>query len=160
MFQGQRSIENNFGSDELLYRRFCPDEVLGDRLAPDSIKFPDWSVNRQKYSQPEDVQFPSGSALVYLCCGVAGFSVSDIPSKIDPQGVYTFVIEHKPELDNYAHSELVTYKNGRAGKEIPNFKIGKNKSEKEIKKTFRTMLSDKTKIIVQPNPTFDCIKNN
>ncbi len=154
MLQGDRSVDNNFESNELLYRRFCPDEVLGDRLAPDSIKFPDWSVNRQKFSEPEDVKFPSGSDTAYLCCGVVEFRVGDIPSKVDEEGIFTFRVEHKPELDNYSHSELVTYKNGVSGKETKNFNVSKT-----IKKRFRTILSDRTKIISQPISIDNCIRS-
>jgi len=152
MFQGDRNVDPNFDHHELLYRRCCPNEILSGRLAPDSIKFPDWSVNRAKYSDPEDVQFPSSSDQVYLCCGVAGFTVSDIPSKVDSEGIFTLEIVHKPESDNYAHSELVTYKNGISGKAIKNFKVSNT-----IKKTFRTMLSERIKIIVYPG-SIDCIK--
>lgn len=95
MLQCNRGIDSNFASDELLYRRCCPHEIMnGDRLKPNSIGFPDWSVNRQKYSEPEDVRIPSGSTC-YLCCGVVGFSVSDIPYGIDPSDKFTFVVEHK-----------------------------------------------------------------
>lgn len=153
MFQGSRGIDPNFASDELLYRRCCPHKILNSvRLDPNAIDFPDWSVNRQKYSEPEDVRIPSGSALC-LCCAVAGFTVSDIPSKIDPDIVFNFIVEHKPEPDNYAHSELVTYKNGVSGKEIKNFKVST-----KVKKAFRAALSDKTRIIVSPNSTIDCAK--
>ena len=153
MFQGSRGIDSNFASDELLYRRCCPYEILNSvRLDPNAISFPDWSVNRQKYSEPEDVRTPSGS--LYLCCAVAGFTVSDIPSKIDPDIVFNFIVEHKPEPDNYAHSELVTYKNGVSGKEIKNFKISNT-----VKKTFRLSLSDKTKIILSPSLINDCTKH-
>jgi len=154
MFQEDRGIDNNFEPEELLYRRFCPHEILGDRLAPDSIKFPDWSVNREKYSEPHDVQFPSGSNQVYLCCGIAGFSVADIPCKVDTQGIFTFNIEHNPKFDNYAHSELITYKNGVSGKELKNFKVSNT-----IKKTFRQLLSDKSRIISEPSSTGNCINS-
>jgi hypothetical protein len=153
MFQNARSIDSHFASDELLYRRFCHDEVLENRLAPDSIKFPDWSVNRQKYSEPEDVLIPSGDK-TYFCCGVAGFLVSDIPSKIDTDIVFSFIVEHRPEPDNYAHSELVTYKNGVSGKEIKNFKVST-----KVKKAFRVALSDNTRIIISPSSTIDCAKS-
>lgn len=154
MFQDSRGIDPNFASDELLYRRCCPHEILDSvRLDPNAISFPDWSVNRQKYSEPEDVRIPSGNAL-YLCCAVAGFTVSDIPFKIDPDIVFNFIIEHKPEPDNYAHSELVTYKNGVSGKEIKNFKVSNT-----VKKTFRLNLSDKTKIILSPSLISDCAKH-
>jgi hypothetical protein len=149
MFQGSRDIDPNFEPDEILYRRFCPTEVLGDRLAPDSIKFPDWSVNRQKYSEPEDLQYPSKLDQIYACCGVAGFLVSDIPPKLE---AFTFEVKHQPESDNYAHSELLTYKNGVCGNEIKNFKVSNT-----IKKTFRIALSERIKIIVEFSTNSSCL---
>lgn len=152
MYRNGRCEDQVFDPDELLYRRCCLNEVSGDRLLSAAIDFPDWSVNRSKYSNPKDVLYPSGK-LKYSCCGVAAFHVSDIPESLesgeqDNISKFKFKVSHAPEDDNYSHSEVLTYKNGINGKTINNFK---KKISKKIKKDFRTRLGDKIRVIINPD---------
>ncbi len=164
MYQNGRLLDNSFDSEEILYRRFSVDEFVGDRLLPAAIDFPDWSVNRSKYSFPGDVRFPSGMDQVYSCCGVAQFKVSDIPEKTerpsDDSPEYTFKVKHRPEIDNYSHSEIWTYKDGHHPevdrKELNKLKKGINR---KVKKEFRTRLSDKTFVVESCQPNI-CLKSN
>lgn len=158
MFQNGRSVDPDFDLDEQLYRRCCPTQVVENRLLPEAINFPDWSVNRAKYSQPEDVLFPN-----FHCCGIASFRVRDIPRELKSGGekgqeenVFEFKVVHCPEEDNYSHSEVRTYKNGIHDKSDKNFK---NKINKTVKKEFRQLLSDRTTLIRQPNAE-KCVRDN
>lgn len=113
--------------------------VKEQRLLPTGIKFPDWSVNRSKYSEPDDVLIPS-----YLDWGIAEFQVESVPKKMESPGnvVFEFKVEHDPVDDNYSHSEVRTYKEGTHHKNID--------VNKTVKKQFRQMLSDRTRLIRSP----------
>lgn len=143
MYRCGRAIDPIFDEEEILYVRCLSDDVQGERLNPAAIKFPDWSVNRSKYSEPEDVLIPN-----YQEYGVAAFKVKNIPKTLSspaPGNILSeFKIEHVPEEDNYAHSEVRTYKNGHHDRSI-----GK-KLNSQVKKEFRQLLSDKTFVIRHP----------
>ena len=155
MYRNSRALDNDFAADELLYRRFSKNEVAEGRLLPSAIDFPDWSINRQKYSEPGDVRFPAGCEEIYFCCGVVGFKVSDIPTSLTIEttpAVFTFDVQHRPEDDNYSHSEVWTYKDGYHSSD----KKFKKKINTMLKKKFRQILSDRTYVIedCQPNICF------
>jgi len=140
MYRNDRPVDPHFASEEFLYRRCRQADVHGERLLPYAIRFyPDWSVNRSKYSEPEDVLYPS-----YLDWGVASFQVQDIPPHMVSGGgiLFEFKAEHVPEDDNYAHSEVRTFKNGvhERKAELPNL----------IKKEFRQLLSERARVVTPP----------
>lgn len=140
MYRAGRPVDMNFDDNENLYNRFKKEFLAEGRFLPAGIKFPDWSVNREKYSEPEDVLIPD-----YLEWGIAQFKVSDVPAKLASSGdiKYDFKVEHDPEEDNYSHSEVRSYKNG-----IHTRKIEVNKN---VKKIFRQILSEK--IVINKQPT-------
>jgi hypothetical protein len=139
--QNNRPSVQEFDPQELLFLRFIQLIQEGGYFYPASIGFPDFSVNRGRFSEPEDVLLP-----IYLNLGIATFNVEDIPDeKVFGEGssqetVYSFVIVHVPEPDNYAHSEIRTKKNGVYNKKT---KI----KNKEVKRYFRYKLSEKIKIL-------------
>lgn len=143
MFRRGRPVDPVFDAEETLYRRCLPGEVQGQRLLPAAIKFPGWSVNREKYSDPDDVLIPN-----YQEYGVAGFRVKDIPESLRSPApgnvLFEFGVEHVPEEDNYAHSEIRTYKDGHYDPSLS------KKINAQVKKEFRQLLSDRTFVIRHP----------
>lgn len=143
MEKQNRPTDAEFLPDELLYLR-CANSSLDPantrRLFPDQIRFyPDQSVNRGKYSEPEDVLHPN-----YLDFGIARFQVQHVQLELSSGGEinYQWTIEHKPEENNYAHSEIWTYKDKQH--------ITDSKLPTGIKKQFRQMLSERAEVIKQP----------
>ena len=109
-----RPLDDHFLPAEQLFRRVPPD--LWDDGAEDfdieAIELPDMSVVRGKYGQPEWARFDRGD---YTDWGVIGFAVRHIPSLLTHLGVFawTFSPHHDPERNNYAHSEIRAFENGR-----------------------------------------------
>jgi hypothetical protein len=139
MYRKGRSVDPEFEPSEDLYYRCQSQHVAESRLLPTALRFPDFSVNRAKYSLPEDVLIPD-----YQTWGIAAFKVEDIPSgrTSDINTTYTWQVVHDPNEDNYAHSEVRTYKNKYYAKNLDVSKI--------IKKEFRQIVSDRARIIKQP----------
>jgi len=139
MYKDDRPIDQFFDKEELLYNRCLSDHIRGNSLLPSAIKFPDWSVNRSKYSDPEDVLFPK-----FFDWGIAQFTVGDVPDSLTSPGeiIYNFKVDHDPVEDNYAHSEIRTYK-----EEIHKKDLDVNNT---VKKKFRQILAEKTIVIRQP----------
>ncbi len=59
MYRRGRPVDSHFEPTEKLYRHCQGDHIVGDRVLPQAFRAPDFSVNRGKYSQPEDVLMPS-----------------------------------------------------------------------------------------------------
>jgi hypothetical protein len=141
MYRSGRSLDQVFDESELLYNRCLAEHIEEERLLATAIRFPDWSVNRAKYSEPEDVLIPD-----YLDWGIAAFEVGNVPKSLTspaPGNVkYDFRVAHDPVEDNYSHSEVRTYKDEHHEK-----KLDVNKT---VKKLFRQILSEKTVIIRKP----------
>jgi hypothetical protein len=140
MYRQDRLVDPEFAPSEDLYYRCQAQHVAESRLLPTALRFPDFSVNRAKYSLPEDVLIPD-----YQTWGIAAFQVKDIPpdQKSDASTTYTWGVIHDPNVDNYAHSEIRTYKNGYYAKNLD--------VSKTVKKAFRQILSDRARIIKQPD---------
>lgn len=145
LIQRDRLIDDQFEGDELLYHRFPKLLDVGDQIYPSTIRFPNFSVNRSKYSESFDVLIPE-----YFDWGIYSFQVQDIPDPYSTTGgkdnetLYEFYAEHVPLKDNYSHSEVRVSKDGIYDEEM---KI-KNKI---LKKTFRFKLSDKATILKYPD---------
>jgi len=78
-------------------------EPTAAQIIWEQMRMPDQSVNRSKYSRPNDVLFPQ-----YFLCGILAFPVSDVPNNLlSGTGISTeFKVTHVPFRDNYAHSEI------------------------------------------------------
>ncbi len=139
MFRRSRPIDPDFDPLEDLYIRCRLCDVIGNRLSGVSIRFPDCSVNRGKHSEPEDVLIPH-----WLDFGIATFKVVHVPQSLTSESgtKFEFKVTHVPEDDNYAHSEIRTFKNG--------FHDGKVKVSSLVRKEFRQILSERTTVIRQP----------
>ncbi|MEB2346133.1 MAG: hypothetical protein OZ948_15500 [Deltaproteobacteria bacterium] len=111
----------HFDPDERLYYAVDPADIEGEGedRSPNvsSIRFPDLSVNRGKYSSPPEVLVgPRKDWESWY------FLVSEVPPtttfvpKPRTTDTYSFKVEHDPIPDNYAHSEVRAYKNGERHK--------------------------------------------
>lgn len=140
-----REIDDEFLPEERLYLRLPPllfGEPKGTLLLS-QIRFPDFSVNRGKYSAPADVLKPN-----WLTWGVVSFTVADIPEKLDGDDgkgdrvSYFFKPVDCPETFNEAHAEVRSFDaNWRSA--MPG---------KVVKTVFREMLRQKLKIEVEAAP--------
>jgi len=148
LLRNGRPVDPVFDLAEQLYHRCTAGSTLEDpqqpglfRLKPSSLRCPDFSVNRQKYSQPEDVLLPS-----YQEMGVAAFAVGDVPSSIISPGgvVLEFRVEHVPLEENYAHAEVRSYKDSARILES-------SKVPDRVKSEFRQRLSEKSVVIIDPS---------
>ncbi|MCF8079573.1 MAG: hypothetical protein K9K88_09860 [Desulfobacterales bacterium] len=140
---GNRPIDPDFNTEERLFQRFNALLEVNGAFYPNSIRFPEFSVNREKYSRPEDVLLPDFDDL-----GIAAYRVGDIPGPLKTPGggtntTYTFGPVHDPIPGNYSHSEVRTYLNG----------VYKRKKIKSsiIKLEFKARLSEKMEIIKHPD---------
>ena len=135
-----RPADPDFDQQEKLYHRFEKLQKASDgKFYPASIRFPDFSVNRERYSKPEDVLYPN-----YKGLGIVSFKVEDLPEPIltgegsKNETTYTFVPVHDPLEENYAHSEIRTFKNGHYSKNMD--------VSKKVKFKFRTHLANKLNV--------------
>lgn len=112
MMAKDRPEDQHFADDELLYRRFRPEDFEGGEVAPEAFELPDMSVNREKYGPPEWLLLEEE----YADWGVASFRVRDIPRDrpMLHEGVVAYVLSprHGPLEYNYPHSEVRVYRNG------------------------------------------------
>jgi hypothetical protein len=135
-----RPADLDFDPDESLYRRIHPNYRTADgSINAGYLKLPTMSVNRGRYSEPEDVVRNHPGQ------GIATFPVRAIPSSLrDPREsiLYEFRVEHVPEVDNYSHSEVRTYvSDERSTAEPPAM----------IKKLFREAIRrNGLKVLVEP----------
>lgn len=142
--QNNSPAVQEFDSQKRLFQRFDKIIEKGGHLYPAQVRFPDFSVNRERFSEPEDVLLP-----IYLNWGIVAFKVEDIPDeKVTGEGtsketVYSFIIVHVPEPDNYSHSEVRTKKNGVYNKKL-------RIESKEVKRYFRYKLSERLKTLRAP----------
>ena len=122
LLQAGRKAAPSFDSKELLFMRLCAKHYDDGKLnAVGAIRFPEFSVNRGKFSEPEDVLLPDWGNW-----GIVGFSVGDVRSVASvPQcstTEYTWDVVHVPQEMNFSHSEVRCCKNGKytAGSKIKN----------------------------------------
>ena len=121
-----RPVDPEFSPTEDLYRRVVrPDHIGSDGFVTTAgVPFPDLSVNRGKYSEPEDVLLGHGNAVA-----IAAAKVGDIPREIEQHG---FLPVHDPEPDNYSHTEIRTYRDGVHLRQKPSTTV-----RKEFRLSFR-----------------------
>jgi hypothetical protein len=142
MLQDGRGADDNFKRKERLYRRCVNEDLEGERLLAARIPYKDASNNRSKYSRPWDVIFDHPTQ------GIIQIRVCDLPAALPqekPKGtvieLHDFRPEHIPLPENYAHSEIRTY---RAGSPIARL------TAELVKKEFRATMSDCSIILWRP----------
>ena len=144
MVQGKRGEDQEFRASDHLYYRCATEDVVGDRLLPARISYANTSVNWSKYSKPWDVIFDHPEY------GIARFIVRDLPVELPrdvPVGAkaplaHSFFPSHVPEKENYAHSEIWTWRDGN--------RMPKAKLPELVKKEFRQIMSDRSLVLHQP----------
>ena len=148
MYRYGRPVDSPIPASERLYFRCMKEWTSQNRqVNPAHIRFPDQSVNREKYSRPTDVLLPDGKeeAKAWLFWGVAAILAKDLPGNIETSGkiTYSFTAEHDPLDDNYGHTELRVYKNGARERD-------KKRINQKVKKRYRTDLALRTRVVVDP----------
>lgn len=151
MLQRGRGVDSNFKDCHQLYHRCKQEDVAGDRLLAARISYKKTSVNWSKYSKPWDVIFD------YPGWGIARFFVGNLPKELPKElpkdkkarskvKVHSFIPVHVPELTNYAHSEITSYKESQEGRSST---ASTNFSD-TVKKEFRTAMSDCSLVLLIP----------
>jgi hypothetical protein len=134
----QPSPDPHFDPTERLYRRIPWRDVQAGAVSDASIPSPAFSVDRERYRIS-----PADMLVGYPGQGVVAFRVEDIPAAItsDDGRLYDFGVEHRPDTDNYAHSEVHTYHRGErlddVGREPP----------RQVRKKFRDLLRQKIELL-------------
>ena len=116
MYRRGRDVVSDFGGPELLYLRYMSQHFLQGQLLPEGIRSQlKQSVNRERFSEPEDALFSETGG--YDGLGVVEFRVADIPERLEqPNGpAYVFFMRHEPEDQNYSHSEIWSDHEARTG---------------------------------------------
>lgn len=139
MFRNGRPNDQTFAGDEALYFRVLPAKAPNGKVELTQIRYPDFSVNREKYSEPEDVVWG------YEGFCIAHFQVKDVPESQVPEGsnvTYDFAVVHCPNEDigeeNFAHCEVRSQKNGVFDRKL--------KIPNTVKSIYRQALADKTNL--------------
>ncbi len=147
-----RAEDPNFTPDELLYRRFQQDKLVNGWPMSLNISMDDASgisVNRERYSLPQDVLEPD-------CCDgnrregmvVLQFAVSDLPEQLSTsEREYRFKPKHAPLECCYAHSAI--WCNGEGNIDQPY-----EKPSKTARDLFRARLLEKMKTMGREPRTF------
>jgi|SRR5450755_3611733 hypothetical protein len=95
-----------FEGSEKLFRRYKSEHIVNGSFTGVGLSFKNPpSVNRNKYSEPQDVLFSETDE--FANWGVVSLRVREIPSSLpldNPR--YKVSSKHTPLEDNYAHSEL------------------------------------------------------
>ena len=154
MYSRGRTADAEFNPTELLFFRFAAENMddTGEfRLA--AIRFPDQSVNREKYSRPLDVLIPdprrvdtAGRSRKWLCCGVAAFPVGCVPTRLENERSEENCdvrVEHDPIEYDYAHSEIRAFLNNKR-------LLDKKGVSPSVRKEFRMRLFEHTRVVVKP----------
>jgi hypothetical protein len=115
MYRRDRPVVPVFDPNEQLYLRYRREHWVDGQLLPAGLRFPKTSVNRSRFSEPEDALFSEVGK--YNGLGVVRFGVSEIPPRIaQPQGpAYVFFVAHAPLEENYSHSEIWSDHQPRTG---------------------------------------------
>ena len=105
LYRQNREIVTEFIGTEPLYLRYSSVHFLDGQLAPAAIRSQlQQSVNRGRFSEPEDVLFSETGE--YDGLGAVEFKVLDIPKRVDqPSGpAYVFFMRQKTQTTRTARS--------------------------------------------------------
>ena len=110
-------INRHFEPSERLFRRVPREDVEKGFISNASIRLPAFSVDREIYL----VNGPADSLQKYPGMGLIWFFVSDIPPTLASENGtrFEFGVEHRPEEDNAAHSEVLSYSGGVEISKLP-----------------------------------------
>jgi hypothetical protein len=132
MMRSGRGEVQEFNADELMYRRYIQEDFDGESLKPARFPFPP-SLNRQRFSEPADVVFSETGDFDEH--GVLECTVEHLSPRIQE---HQFVPVHRPEEDNYSHSEMwAEHVQTKLRTELPS---------KAVRKMYRTKVSQLFKV--------------
>lgn len=135
MHRNGRPDDQTFNKAEKLFRRYTRAHYINGQFSNTGLSFDSPpSVNREKYSEPQDVIF--SEAEEFANWGVLSFRVSDLPNEFPvekPQ--YRFFPKHVPMEDNFSHSEVWCDLLPAKGTYV--------KPSKQLRKLFRAVLSQR-----------------
>lgn len=148
MYCRDRAQDPDFGPDELLFRRYLREHWIEGCFTSAGFHFErdsGQSVNREKYSEPEDLLFVNDEDDQYDdSWGVLEFLVSDIPPRLPDDGsvpAFMFFPRHVPKERNFAHSEIWCDREERTGRYI--------RPSPTVRKLLRTKLSQRVSIRIE-----------
>jgi hypothetical protein len=106
MRRNGRGADPVFSAAEKLFRRYAQEHFMAGQFSNMGFSFSNPpSLNRQKYSLPQDVLFSETDE--WIKWGVLSFQVQDVPPFLPvPHPEFTFTLEHAPLEFNYAHSQI------------------------------------------------------
>jgi hypothetical protein len=132
MSQGGRRPNPMFYREELLFRRYCLQHWVGNKIVDAHFKFPP-SFNRAKYSHPEDVTYSANGQ--FDGWGVMQLHVGEIPEWITDHAnlVYRFFPRHDPDELNFGHTIIQSERQDIPGRYVAPSPL--------VRKTFRAQLS-------------------
>jgi hypothetical protein len=144
MLRDERPADNRFRFYHCLYYRCNQEDVIGNRLLGARISYKNPSVNWSKYGKPWDVifDFPDSGIAQFVVCALPKELPIEVQLGVKPKP-HSFFPAHVPELTNYAHSEIWTFKDG-AHVENP------RGLPETVKKEFRQIMSDRGVILRKP----------
>lgn len=145
MYRLLRREDQDFPQDELLYYRFKDHGYTRNgaptlrQIIKEQLRFPDTSVNREKYSQPEDVLWPE-----YFNWGVLAFPVRAVLVELmsGDGRTFRFVVQHDPLWNNYSHSEIRIHESGSRMTKKPT---------KAVRREFRGRVSGEACLVKRPH---------
>ena len=142
MLQRDRQADQNFDSDEQLYRAFHPDALDGDEIALDSVELPDISTLRSKFAQPQWARTVKSD---WTGWGVWGIFIAKLPVELMSNGVSLCEIKvhHTPQRQNYPHTDVQAHREGRHLKDA-------SEISEEMSLLIRYRLASGLKIRVRP----------
>jgi hypothetical protein len=138
LLRNGRPEDQTFAADELLFRRYIQEHFYNNKIVDASFSFPGPSVNREKFSQPEDALFSEEG--LFEGWGILEFPVRSVTVRLeDGQGIgFVFFPKHAPLDDNYSHTEIACEREQHRG-------VLANPSS-VTKKRFRAMLSQRVRV--------------
>jgi len=150
MIRAGRPTDQGFCWYHRLYYRCKMEDVAEDRLLPLRVRYIDASVNWSKYSKPWDVIFGHSKAgiALFVVCEMRRDLPSELPASTarqqDQPKRRAYRPWHEPYDENYPHAELAVYMDDR--------RLTKERQiSEEAKKEFRQIISDRSRVIRQPN---------
>ena len=125
MFTRDRAEDHVFDANERMYRRYVESDLVQGKYDP--TKFGPFPIcfNRGKHSEPDDVTFSEDGkydGYGVLECAAGKLAIT-IP--VDEQLAFHFLPVHKPESDNYSHSEIWANRNEESSLSTPSSKARK-----------------------------------
>lgn len=143
MLRADRDVDHSFLPRHRLFIRCTTEDVADGRLIGSRVPYKNTSVNWSKYSKAWDVIFD------YPGFGFAQFIVRRLPKQLPKElpdrnaRTFTFFPGHVPLENNFSHSEIWTF---RDGQRFPEAELSKT-----AKKEFRTILSDHSLLLWEPD---------